>query len=174
MWSAHISHAIEFNGCVRCGTLEREFAITIPCPYRSPVKGFFSDGRDLPGGLKGPASGAPEDARDSSSQSTGVLPTDAIWKLLNEADDEKSAWSAAHWGQWFVRLVDAVSQLENDATRRAEYDSGSEDCAICHKATQNGVWGCDGCWDQIKLVCGEYLRLRNEKAFDQAHGLRPE
>lgn len=78
MWSAHISHAIEFNGCVRCGTLEREFAITIPCPYGSPVKGFFSDGRDLPGGLKGPASGAPEDVRASSSESTGALPSDAM------------------------------------------------------------------------------------------------
>ena len=96
----------------------------------------------------------------------------AIWKLLNEADDEKTGWSSAAWQQWFVRLVDQVSQFENDMTRRAEYESGSEDCAICHKATQNGVWGCDTCWDQIKMVCGEFLRLRNEKAFDQAHGLR--
>ncbi len=53
------------------------------------------DGKPCPdcGKLKGPASGAPEDAPISSSQSTGTLPTDAIWKLLNEADDEKTAWS---------------------------------------------------------------------------------
>ena len=126
MWAAHISHKLEFNGCVRCGTLEREFAITIACPYRSPSE------------LKGPASGAPGDVTASSSQSTGALSTDAIWKLLNEADDEKTAWSSAAWQQWFVRLVDQVSQFENDMTRRAEYDSGSEDCAICHKATGHG------------------------------------
>jgi len=45
-------------------------------------------------------------------------------------------------------------------TRQATYDSGSEDCAICHKATQNGVWGCDRCWDEIKAMAAEYLRLR--------------
>lgn len=55
-----------------------------------------------------------------------------------------------------------------------EYNSGSEDCAICHKTTQNGVWGCDHCWDEIKLLCGEFLRLRASAAFDQAHGLRSE
>ena len=98
----------------------------------------------------------------SASESTGALPTtDAIWKLLNEADDEKSKWYAAQWGQWFVRLVDAVSALDNGLTRRAEYDSGLEACAICHKATQNGVWGCDKCWDDIKVMAAEFLRLRH-------------
>lgn len=103
----------------------------------------------------------------------GALPTDKIWMLLNEADDHKAAWSSSAWQQWFVRIVDAISQLESDANRRAEYNSGSEDCAICHRATQNGVWGCDGCWDEIKVLCGEYMRLRRRDAFDQAHGLRP-
>src|SRR5678815_183151 len=66
--------------------------------------------------------------------------------------------------------IDELAVLGPDA-RRTEYDSGTEDCAICHKATQNGVWGCDRCWDEIKMVCGEYLRLRQRTAFDQAHGL---
>ncbi len=55
-----------------------------------------------------------------TSEGVGALPTDAIWKLLNEADDEKSKWHASQWSQWFVRLVDAVAQLERAATRHAE------------------------------------------------------
>lgn len=106
-------------------------------------------------------------------QSTGALSIVALWTLLDEADDHKATWSPSAWSQWFVRLVDAVAALSHAERQRAEYDSGAEDCAICHKATQNGVWGCDLCWDEIQLVCGEYLRLRQRAAFDQAHGLRP-
>lgn len=72
-WAAHISHAIEFNGCVRCGTVEREFAITLACPYRAP------------GDLHRPASGASEAAPISASQSTGALPTDATARLIAAA-----------------------------------------------------------------------------------------
>ena len=120
--------------------------------------------------LNRPAGGASEDAVEKFSQSTGALSTDAIWKLLNEADDQQLNWSGGAWRQWFVQLVDAVSQLDSDMARLDEYNSG---CAICHKATQNGVWGCDLCWDEIKVLCAEFLRLRQRAAFDQAHGLRP-
>jgi hypothetical protein len=103
------------------------------------------------------------DCHCASAETTGALPTDHIWMLLNEADDHKAAWSSGAWAQWFVRLVDAMSQLEDFAVRRTEYNTGSEDCAICHKTTQNGVWGCDGCWDEIKVLCAEYLRVRAEQ-----------
>lgn len=103
----------------------------------------------------------------------GALPTDAIWRLLSEADDGEAAWSSGMWVQWFVRLVDAVSGLEMAATRRAEYNSGSGECTICHQATQNGVWGCDRCWDEVKVLAEEFMRLRQRAAFDLAHGLRP-
>jgi hypothetical protein len=99
--------------------------------------------------------------------------TDAIWKLLNEADDQKSQWSAGTWGQWFVRLVDAVCAVDSDIARREDYDSGSEVCALCEKPTQNGVWSCDLCWDNVRALAMEYKRLREAAAFDQAHGLRP-
>lgn len=85
-------------------------------------------------------------------------------RLRNPAKD--------HWSDCRYLLArNALVELELDAARLAEYNSGSEDCAICHQATQNGVWGCDACWDGIKAVCGEYLRLRQRAAFDQAHGL---
>ncbi len=99
--------------------------------------------------------------RCTSDKGRGALPTDAIWKLLNEADDKKSSWSSGAWCQWFVRLVDAVSQLESAATVLAEYNSGSEDCAFCKKATQNGVWCCDLCLDEVKILAAEFLLLRH-------------
>ncbi len=125
------------------------------------------------GELKRSASGTSEDAPISSSQSTGVITTDGVWKLLNEADDEKSKWQSVQWDQWFVRLVDAVCGIDSELARKADYDSGAEDCALCLKPTQNGVWACDLCWDHMKDLAREFLRLRERAAFDQAHGLRP-
>jgi hypothetical protein len=34
-----------------------------------------------------------------------------VWKLLNEADDEKRGWSQEMWRHWFLKLVDAMSAL---------------------------------------------------------------
>jgi hypothetical protein len=48
--------------------------------------------------------------------------TDAIWKLLNEADDHITTWSAYAWQQWFAQIVDAVSSLDSDIARIIEID----------------------------------------------------
>lgn len=36
-WKPDASHDVEHRACVRCSTVEREFAITLKCPYQSPV-----------------------------------------------------------------------------------------------------------------------------------------
>jgi hypothetical protein len=61
-------------------------------------------------------------------------------------------------------------RINTALSRQAEYDSGSEECAICHKATQNGVWGCDSCWDEVKALAAEFLRLRRLAHSDGVDG----
>jgi hypothetical protein len=112
---------------------------------------------------------APEDAVEKSSQSTGapILLSDAQQRAAEEWAADDRLWTTqetvAFNLQTFARVILKLA--------RAEYDSGSEDCAICHRSTQNGVWGCDGCWDEIKVLAEEFIRLRRRAAFDQAHGL---
>jgi len=36
-WCPDVSHSMQDGCCVRCGTVQREFAITIKCPYGSPI-----------------------------------------------------------------------------------------------------------------------------------------
>lgn len=37
-WCPHYTHHIVNGCCEVCHTLEREYAITFSCPYKSPVK----------------------------------------------------------------------------------------------------------------------------------------
>ena len=82
-----------------------------------------------------------------------------VWKLLNEADDEKATWSTAAWQQWFVRLVDAVSGVDLDIERQAdasvETPASPHRCSGCGlrwNGTLHGAELCGDCWRKAQPV----------------------
>jgi hypothetical protein len=63
----------------------------------------------------------------------------------------------------------ATKPLHAEIARLHEYDSGWEDCVVCQKPTQNGVWCCDGCLDDLHArhaaLCAALAALIDD--FDQ-------
>ena len=92
----------------------------------------------------------------NASPSVNTMP---VWKLLNEADDEKTAWSTTTWQQWFVKLVDAVSGVDADIERQA--DASVETPASPHRCSGCGLrWNgslhgaelCGDCWRNAQPI----------------------